>query len=381
MSGDTASTSTEIVVNQTVLPLSDVARERFTQGLVTMLVVNKAPDAPPAIVHAWLEQAAIYDLDPIANEIWLAKMGNQYTVLVGRDGYLKIAKRDPSFVSCNGAAVYEKDEFSSEYIDDEQGWKISHKIGNPAQRGKLLGGWAKLVRRGKPTEFFFAPLEQFKGGGAWKYADTMIVKCAVSYLLRTTYSISGPAPSDELNVGFITPDGEVIDERPQEPELPAEVAELVARAAEVDPKRWRANEVLARLPIAAQVGQEQYDAAIAQVRGELERWLEENEIADAEVIKAAESAPDAPQGPEATGGVSDPRAACQARYEADEEFRSQVDRYLGNVRDLQAAYDDATGPEQDSIGRDLDACEQSLRDLGVPPGWEPQLPGQMTLEG
>ena len=45
----------------------------------------------------FLTIAARYELDPFLREIWFANMGNRNTIMTGRDGYLKIANRDPNF--------------------------------------------------------------------------------------------------------------------------------------------------------------------------------------------------------------------------------------------------------------------------------------------
>src|SRR3954463_5251890 len=56
-----------------------------------------ARGATDAQLQMFLVLASRYNLDPFLCEIWCAQIGGQMTVLTSRDGYLKIAQRDPNF--------------------------------------------------------------------------------------------------------------------------------------------------------------------------------------------------------------------------------------------------------------------------------------------
>ncbi len=382
------------------IPLSDRAASTFSPGMVQMLVKSKVPNnTAPAVVHAWLEMAAALGLNPLANEIWLANMGGTVTPLVGRDGYMKKAKEDPAFISCEGQAVYEGDVFEPELLGPEEGWRVVHKPKFP--RGKLLGGYAMLLRRGFAPAFFFADINDYgESGNAWKYRDSMIVKCAISYLLRVTYNVSGPAPYDEmvLNAGGPEPAfgagpdagafvGGAASSAP-EAALPDALVPLVTRAAAIDAERWDAEEVLARIPLPDQPG---HDEAVAGITAELERFLAEHEVTDAEVIaeppakkaparKRAAARP-VPEPAPHTGPAED----LQERYEADEAFRTAVNPLLAKRMDLDAALDalhsaheDGASELPDDVREEIEpiraALEQvvgELQQLGVPADWEP----------
>lgn len=149
-------------------------------------------------------------------------------------------------------------------------------------------------------------------------------------------------------------------DRPQQNMLPDELRDLVRRAAAVDSRAWRENEVLARLPPPDVPG---YRDAVRALVGEVQAWLDEHEPTDAEVV----------------GGEADPAAECQRRWENDPEWRARVQQLLNAYADADGALaqvvaagegDDA---EADARHR-LREAEKALADAGVPAGWFPESP-------
>jgi hypothetical protein len=370
----------EIVVRGAVLPLTEAAREKFAKSQIELIAASKAQGADLPTLHAYLELAARYDLDPFANEIWCANMGGsngsggKLAILVGRDGYMKVARRDIAFVACIGQAVYANDHFTAEWMGDEDGWRVEHKITSVADRGKPLGAWARLIRRGLPAIFFFAPLEQFKkGGGAWKYEDSMIVKCAQSYVLRTTYGIAGPAPADELAVGFDATSTAVEDTEPAAAALPDAIVALFERAHALDPKTWRDNELLARLP---DPGDDTFVPAVDGIVAELTGWLAAHEPEDADVVEAADQSFEDVE----ANAAQDDEPTLQERYDSDPDWRAEVDALLSRRLDLENAQEEGL-PEQhaDDIAAEIASIDGELEQRGVPFGWLPVADGQASL--
>lgn len=173
------------------------------------------------------------DLSPIHGEIWLIKgrrkEGGQYVDFyrpaVGRDGLLKHArtKHKDTFGGLRFGVVCANDTFEVE--DDGWDTKVLHRMASLSAatagehesrwRGKVLGAWAKLYfKDGRPPLYYFAaahehvkvedkvvngnPTKVF--AGAWTYISTMIVKSAVSYVLRIGFGVTGVVPFDELRV-------------------------------------------------------------------------------------------------------------------------------------------------------------------------------------
>lgn len=190
----------------------------------------------PSFRH-FLGMARHYGLNPLLGDIWLIETDvfdrgsgswvSELRPAVGRDGFLKVAGRDPNVITPpRSNVVYSKDEFSFE--DDGTDVKISHKTtlartdeathekGEMA-RGSVVGAWAKLFYRdGRAPFFYYAPIEEHgKRGtvsedgaeaeedwlGAWSYTSAMIAKCAQSYVLRIGAKITGVVPADEIRGG------------------------------------------------------------------------------------------------------------------------------------------------------------------------------------
>lgn len=374
--------STELVAHGAALPLTEVAYSKFTQARIDLLMKAKGNGAPLEIFYAFLELSARYDLDPLADEIWLAPMsgrngqGGRLSILIGRNGYLKVARGHEDFIDVDADVVYSEDEYRVTRKADGTR-TVEHSYGNPAKRGEAVGAYAVLQRNGYPDKYFFAPLAQYAkdaSKSAWSYRDSMIIKCAVSYITRITYGVSGAVPADEVGAGLALDraDGNVIDAEGHETQplaLPQDLATLVARAAAVDSKSWRANEVAARLP---DQDDRAYESAVRQIVSELQAWLVENEPQDAVVVF-----------PDRNGdGSVDVAAELQHRWDVDPGWRGKVQpllsRYVDAETGLEAAIGDGEDEKAAEMREALGDVAAELRDLGVPEGWWPETAGDQS---
>lgn len=189
-----------------------------------------------AAFQRYLGMAQFYGLSPQLDEIWLIegrdfdpKVGDWVDVLrpaVGRDGFLKIARRDENFKQVRGNVVCANDHFS--FHDDGENVVIDHSATLTREdgeggseiaevRGAVLGAWGKcFYRDDTPPFFYYAPISEYgKRGsvaadgaepeedwvGAWSYTSALILKCAQSYVLRLGVGITGLAPADEIRPG------------------------------------------------------------------------------------------------------------------------------------------------------------------------------------
>lgn len=193
----------------------------------------------PAFNH-FLGMARYYGLSALLGEIWLidtdvfeAETGSWATEkrpAVGRDGFFKIARRDPNvIVPPRFGVVCENDTY--ETTDDGREISILHKVAlgreeahddspaagpdGPLARGKILGSWAKLFYRDTtPPVYYWADITEHgkkrsvaEDGaeateeewiGAWTYTQALISKCSQSYVTRIGASITGLIPVDEM---------------------------------------------------------------------------------------------------------------------------------------------------------------------------------------
>src|SRR3982750_2079969 len=96
------------------------------------------------------------NLDPFLREIWCAQIGGQMTVLTSRDGYLKIAQRDPNFDGIVSATVCENDVFEIDPITPQ----VKHAFG--AKRGRIIGAYSACFHKQRRPVVCFAPVEEYR---------------------------------------------------------------------------------------------------------------------------------------------------------------------------------------------------------------------------
>lgn len=204
-----------------------LADEQFTPEQKTAIAgfLGIAPENPALIPYLGI--CARWGLDPVAGQIWLIEQkvkgrdGNPDTYrqkpAVGRDGFLAIARRSPTFKGMEYDTVCANDEF---IVTRDRGQiNIFHQYapiprefapGEDPQsyRGPLLGAYCLVELEGRKPSYYFAPLNEHvkvgtnKSGdryyqGAWSYVSAMIIKSAMSMALRLGLGITGVVPVDE----------------------------------------------------------------------------------------------------------------------------------------------------------------------------------------
>lgn len=158
-----------------------------------------APKASPGQIEVFLHMCVVYDLDPFKGEIFLGPEGRPMT---SRDGYRKIARRNPNFIACRSGVVYENDEldYEQEFIDGQLVIKSFRHKPNVFNRGRIVGAWAIGRVKGEPDDIKFAAFEQYRRGSTpWKtYPDAMIQKVAEVLVLRAVNEIAGIYTEEEM---------------------------------------------------------------------------------------------------------------------------------------------------------------------------------------
>ena len=163
----------------------------------------------------FLTLAAKYELDPFAKEIWFVQMRGRNTIITGRDGYLKIANRNPAYDGMTSDVVHAGDKFIKEGNEIRHAYTLSN-------RGPIVGAYAMVYRKDRSTpSYFFAPFNEYnKGGGVWsQYPSAMIVKVAEACALKRAFSISGLTTEEEVGNGDRVQAQEV--QQPQYPQSQA----------------------------------------------------------------------------------------------------------------------------------------------------------------
>lgn len=174
-------------------------------------------------------------LNPFLREIWAVKykQGAPASIFLGRDGYRKIAQRQPDYEYHQVNAVYSKDEFK--IANDE----IQHNYGL-ASRGELIGAYC-IVKRKSSQRYTYVMVtvsEYNSRQSMWNSKpETMIKKVAEAQALRQnfqevlagTYSdaeipqeekpsfhlVQGNTQTEKLNSLLDESLGEMIEESPK----------------------------------------------------------------------------------------------------------------------------------------------------------------------
>ena len=151
----------------------------------------------------FLNAAKVYGLNPIKKEIYYTKLGGKVTLMVSRDGYLKLAQNNPAYRGLHSAAVHEKDTFTINTTTNADGkmiQAIGHEIPGFGNRGKILGAWCKIDMEGQAPTVGTVKWEDFnKNTPIWKqYGGAMIEKVAQAIALKRVSGASGLVSTAEM---------------------------------------------------------------------------------------------------------------------------------------------------------------------------------------
>lgn len=164
---------------------------KYNGELLDTIKNTVAKDATDDELYMFLQVASMYNLNPFTKEIWFVKMSGQQAIMTSRDGYLKIAKQNPTFVKCQSSAVFENDDFHVTYENGDVA-KLTHSYSHK-DRGKLLGAWAMVKDTNDDLLLCYAELKEYdKRTPIWrKYPTAMIRKVAENDVLKRFGNVSG----------------------------------------------------------------------------------------------------------------------------------------------------------------------------------------------
>lgn len=203
--------NTEVVVNNKALDA--ISQETwFSNKQIEVLkntVFNTLKTESQVILA--LKVAQKYDLDVFAKEFW-AFQDNTWKLIsiASASWFMKIARRQPWFISIEAHAVYEWEEFKM----NTSTWEVTHIIDLSARKPKKdwevvspIGAYARLRMQGKPDQVKFAEWSQYqkmttKFNSPWNInKNAMIEKVSVTLLCREAFGLSwiyGEEETDNL---------------------------------------------------------------------------------------------------------------------------------------------------------------------------------------
>lgn len=164
----------------------------YPPKLLDVIKNTVAKGATDEELYMFLQVASLYDLNPFMKEIWFIKnKDGSIIITTSRDGYRKIASRDPNFKDCQAYPVHENDDFQMEMVMGEV-MNISHKF-KQNERGKIVGAYGVLfTHTGEKIVHYVSFDEYNQGSPVWrKYPSAMICKVAENYLMKRFANIDG----------------------------------------------------------------------------------------------------------------------------------------------------------------------------------------------
>lgn len=141
-----------------------------------------------------MHMANTYDLDPRAKEIWGWEKGGKITIVASNAGFLKIARKQPGFISIISNAVFPGDEFE---MDMATGTVTKHIIHPDKLEANTvpLGAYTILRMEGKDPVTKWVYWNEYVQTGDYtpwkKQKSAMICKCSSSVLCREAFGLSG----------------------------------------------------------------------------------------------------------------------------------------------------------------------------------------------
>jgi phage recombination protein Bet len=209
-------------------------QEAYNREQIELIKNTVAKGATDDELKMFTNIAQKYGLDPFIKEIWFIKRakkvkgrdGNwdyprlpngeidyrdaETLIMTSRDGYLKIAQRDPEFDGIIGFPVKEGDDFQI----DAQNYHVTHKFG--AKRGKIIGAWSKVDHKHRKPVIVYADFVEYNAPNSttWKqYPSAMIQKVAEVLALKRQFGISGLVTREEMKDIDMTEDEAKVDEK------------------------------------------------------------------------------------------------------------------------------------------------------------------------
>ena len=209
----------------------------MTQAQVALIKRTIAKDANDDEFAMFLHYCKINGMDPLLKQCYfqvrVGKKGDRQIIMMpGIDGMRSRAEKMPDYLGITSATVYDGDEFSVDFGSGE----VRHIVGFPRKSKKILGAWAKILRKGRDPYIHWLDSADYSPSniGA-QMAGTMFKKSAEAQALRHEY------PEKNSNAYAFEEFGMTEDQMEDAPTVVVEgseddpLARAAARAQEPDP--------------------------------------------------------------------------------------------------------------------------------------------------
>ena len=163
---------------------------RISPGMIKKYLVSGGGAVTDEEVVMFLSLCKFQHLNPFLREAYLIKYGDRQpaTMVVGKDVFLKRAKRQPEFAGLQGGII----------ISDKETGEVTEREGTFYQKEleTLIGGWAKAYIKGYEIPFYASvSIDEYIGrksngeiNSQWSGKPaTMIRKVALAQVLKEAF--------------------------------------------------------------------------------------------------------------------------------------------------------------------------------------------------
>lgn len=177
----------------------------YDRGMIETVKGTVAKNATDEELYMFLSLANKYDLDPWKKELWFIKYSNKDPqIFTSRDGFVKIAKREPDFKQITSQEVCENDDFKlGRRINEDGEFEINtfeHTF-NATDRGEVIGAWCSIAYHTKKPLVIYVSYKDYKNttNSLWKKnPSAMIRKVAEKEACRLSADVSGLHIPEEM---------------------------------------------------------------------------------------------------------------------------------------------------------------------------------------
>lgn len=226
-------------------------RVKISPAMIRRYLVSGGGNVTDEEVTMFLSLCKFQHLNPFIREAYLIKYGDSQpaTMVVGKDVFVKRAKRQPEFDGLQAGIIVQVRE-TGEIIEREGTFYIK-------EEERLIGGWAKVFLKNTRVPFYSAvALDEYIGrkkngevNGQWAGKPaTMIRKVALAQVLRDAFpeqNAGGMYVQEEIKEAQdVVLDDEAVVVSEEQPEVVAEAPKMASEPVQEQAPIESASSVL-----------------------------------------------------------------------------------------------------------------------------------------
>lgn len=197
-------TDSALTVSQGLAKLKDFDLSALTPEQTAVIKATVAPEATDVELSWFLYQCSSMGLNPLLKEVWFIKMSGKLIIMASYGGLYRKACENALFAGIQSMEVRANDEFEMGIDEGGQLKVMKHKF-TGADRGEIVGAWARVTYSNGQTAWNYATFSEYKKEpmqgktNSWKTNPTAMIKVrAESPLLKQSGKLSNIYTPEEL---------------------------------------------------------------------------------------------------------------------------------------------------------------------------------------